>query len=123
MPKKLSKHYSKQCLTCYLYSDEHMAQDCDLRDEVLKFVQKLKKGHPTAKHKRYGKKKDALKLKKNSRFYRGHVANDTLDPRSISDGDNESSATEPDSTKLESEDEIEIAAISKEAISKIQPSQ
>jgi hypothetical protein len=90
---------------------------------VLKFVRKLKKGHPTAKHKSYGKQKDPPKLKKSSRFYRGNVINDTSDPRSISDGDDESSATEPDSTELESEDEIEIAAISKEVISKIQPSQ
>lgn len=122
-PKKPSKHYSKQRLTCHLCGDKHVAQDCDLRDEVLKFVRKLKKGHPTAKHKSYGKQKDVPKLKKSSRFHRGHVANDTSDPGSVSDGETESSATEPDSTELESEDEIEIAAISKEAISKIQPSQ
>jgi hypothetical protein len=122
-PKKPSKHYSKQRLACYLCGDKHVAQDCDLRDEVLKFVRKLKRSRDTAKHKSYGKQKDTPKTKKSSRFYRGHVANDTSDPGSISEGDDESSATEPDSTELESEHEIEIAAISKEAISKIQLSQ
>ena len=119
------KKGSKRRITCYLCGEkQHMAQDCDLRDEILKFVQKLKVKSHTNKHKSHRKQKDSLKpKKKSSKFQKGHVANDTLESKSTSDGDDESSATELDSTEPESEGETETAAISKEAISKIQPSQ
>ncbi len=124
-PKRRARRHPKQPVFCYLCGDKHFAQNCDFKDEVLKFVQKLKAKSQATRDKSYRKQGDSSKLKRGSpkpKLQRGHVANDTQDTSSTLDSNDEPLATELDSTE-ESEDDTEVAAISKEAISKIQPSQ
>jgi hypothetical protein len=107
-------------LTCYLCKGTHFARNCELRDEIQEFIQKLKSRKPKHKSDRRGKGSSKPK-KKGAKPNHGHLAHDTDD--SPSDSDDQSSATDPDTTESEDEDNTEVAAISSEAISKIQPSQ
>ena len=105
-------------MTCYLCDRKHIAQNCDLKDDIREFVRDLKARGRITRHKSHRKQQECRRPLKGrgSKLQRGHVTNDA--PESAgSDGD-ESSSTESNDAK-ESEDETEVAAISKEVISKI----
>ena len=88
-----------------------MVRDYSLKDEVKRFVQKLKarraKNKSERKDRNYPKDKTTKKVK----FQKGHVANDTLSDDNASTSESNDIADLGDDTKT--------AAISKEAISKI----
>ena len=90
-----------------------MVRNCSLKDEVKRFVQKLKargaKNKSERKDRNYPKDKTTKKVK----FQKGYIANNTLS------NNDDNALTSKSNNIIDLGDNTKTAAISKEAISKI----